>query len=63
MFTKDDITDNLRLTNGCTIYVDITTGEKLSSIQLANMKLIYWLVRSASRRGRGGVKGKGKLIV
>ena len=45
-------------------YVDILTGENLSSIQVANMDLIYWLVRSPSwRRGivnweeRGGEGG------
>ena len=35
------------------IYVDIMTGEKLSSIYLANMELIYRSVRSYSRGGDG----------
>ena len=29
------------------IYGDIMTGEKLSSILLANMELVYWSVRSS----------------
>ena len=32
------------------------TEENLSTIYLANMDLIYWSVRSFSRRGRGVVK-------
>ena len=34
-------------------YVDILTGETLSSI---NFDLNYWLIRSSSKRGRDGVK-------
>ena len=33
------------------------TGEKLSSILVADMELIYGLVRSSSRRGGYDVKG------
>ena len=36
--------------NGYRIYVDIMTGENLSSNKLANMD-VYWSVRSYSRRG------------
>ena len=36
---------------GCRIYVDVMTGEKLSPIWLAYMKLVYWLVRKGFRRG------------
>ena len=42
--------------NGCRIYVDIMTGEKLSSFYPANIELVYWSVRSSSRRGVYGVK-------
>ncbi len=28
--------------NGCAIYTDIMTGEKMSLIQIANMELVYW---------------------
>ena len=38
------------------VYVDILTGEYLSSIQVAYMDLIYWSVSSSSRRGGYGVK-------
>ena len=31
-------------------HVDIFTGENLSSILVANMDLIYWLVRSSNKR-------------
>ena len=41
--------------NGCRIYMDIMSGEKLSSIKLANMVLIDCSVCSFRRRG-GGVK-------
>ena len=33
------------------------TGEKLSSIELANIELVYWSVLSSSRRGEDGIKG------
>ena len=36
---------------GCRKYVDVMTGEKLSPIWLAYMKLVYWLVRKGFRRG------------
>ena len=35
--------------NGYKIHVDILTLENLSSIKVANVDLIYWLVRSDSR--------------
>ena len=38
--------------NGCRIYVDIMTGEKLSSIQVTNMDIIYYSVLSSSRKRR-----------
>ena len=38
--------------NGWRIYVDIKTGEILSS-----MDIIYWSVNSFKRRGGDGVKG------
>ena len=38
-------------------YVDIMTGENLLSIQVATMVLIYWSVRSSSRRGRKNKRG------
>ncbi len=41
------------------MYVDIVTGEKLLSIQVANMKLVYLSVRSSIRRGcKGDEKGE-----
>ena len=43
--------------NGYIIYVDIMTAEKLSSILVANMDIIYWSVRLSSRRGGDCVKG------
>ena len=43
--------------NGFRIYVDKWTGENLMSIQLAIVDLIYWSVRSFSRRKGDGVKG------
>ena len=44
--------------------MDILTRENLSSIQLANMNLIYLSVRSSSWRGRDEVKaGHGGGIV
>ena len=39
--------------NKCRIKVDIMTGEKLSSIYVANMDIIYWTVRSSITRGWG----------
>ena len=33
------------------IYVDIMSGEKLSSISIDDVKLIYWSIRSFRRRG------------
>ena len=45
-----------RQTNGCRIYVDIMTGEKIISIYVANNIIIYWLVRSSSERGGDGVQ-------
>ena len=40
--------------DGYIIYVDIMTGEKLSSIYIADMDITYWSVRSTSRRGGHG---------
>ena len=37
-------------------YMDILTGEILSSIKVAKMDLIYWSVRLSSRKERDGVK-------
>ena len=38
----------------CRIYVDIMTGEKLSSIELANMEIIYGsVVHPVGGEGRG----------
>ena len=46
------------------MYVDIMIGEKLLSLQLAYMELIYWPVRSSSRNGGDGVKGvEGKIVI
>ena len=42
--------------NGYTIYVDIINGEKLSSIKVANMDIIYWSVHSRSKRGGDRMK-------
>ena len=36
--------------NGCGIYVDIMTGEKLSSILSCYFPAIYWSVHSSSMR-------------
>ena len=36
--------------------MDIMTGENLSSILAAKMDIIYWPVRSSSRKGGDGVK-------
>ena len=47
----------MTLWNGCRIYVDIMKGEKLSSIQLANMVHVYWSASSSSRRGGDEVNG------
>ena len=44
-------------------YVDVLTGENLSSIQVANMDLIYWSVRSSSRRGGYGEVDGGKVVL
>ena len=38
------------------LYVDILTGENFSFNKIATMKLIYWPVRSSSKRGGDGVK-------
>ena len=43
--------------------LDILTGGNLLSIQLANMDLIHWSVRSYSRRGWEGIKGKGCIVI
>ena len=43
--------------------MDIMTGGKLSSIWLANMKLIYWSVRSSGRRGGDEIKRVDGVIV
>ena len=37
--------------------MDILTAENLSSIKVANMDLIYWSIRSSSKRGGDGLKG------
>ena len=43
--------------------LDVLTGKKLTSFQVADMEIIYWSVRSSSRWGgdrikvRDGVKG------
>ena len=42
-------------TNGCKIYVDIVSGEKLSSMLVAKMDLIE--VRSSSRGEGQGING------
>ena len=39
------------LKNGCRIYVDIMTGEKLASIQVAISTCIYWLSQLGSMLG------------
>ena len=44
---------NDKSSNGCRIYVDIIIGGKFWSIQLANIELVYWSVRSSSWRGGG----------
>ena len=49
--------------NGYKIYVDIITGEKLWTILVANIDIIYWSVRSSSKRGGDGVKGVDRGIV
>ena len=36
--------------------MDILIGEKLSSIYVANMDIIYWPIRSSSRRGKDKIK-------
>ena len=40
--------------NGCRIYVDIMTGENLSSIHFPISPVIYWPVCLSSRRGVDG---------
>ena len=40
--------------------MDILTGENLSSIYVANIELIYWPIRSYSKKKRG--RGKGSVI-
>ena len=42
--------------NGCRIYVDIKTREKLFSIKVANMDINYWSVSSSSMREEDWVK-------
>ena len=42
--------------------MDILTRENLSLIELANMDIIHWSVRSTSRRGGDGFKGYLYLI-
>ena len=42
--------------NGYRLYVDITKGEKLSEISVANIDISYWPNRSAGRRGGDVVK-------
>ena len=37
--------------------MDFMTGEKLSSIQVANIDITYWSVLLSSRRGWDGVRG------
>ena len=51
---KDKYFDNSAVKD---INVDIMTGEKLSSILVANMDIIHWSVRSSSRREGNGVIG------
>ena len=51
-----------RQTNGCRIYVDIMTGEKIISIYVANNVIIYWLVRSSSKRGGDCVQRLGESL-
>ncbi len=47
----------------CRIYMDILTGEKLLSILVANIDVIYWSVRSSIRRGGVEVKGADIIIL
>ena len=49
--------------NGYKKYVDILTGEYLSSINLAIMDLIYWSVGSSSRKGGDRLKGVNGVFV
>ena len=43
--------------NGCKIYLDIMPAEKLLSIQVAKLDIMYWSVTSSFRRR--GVKKVG----
>ena len=45
------------------VYVDVLIVKKLQSILPANMDLIYWSVRSSSRRGFDAVKGVDEGII
>ena len=47
--------------NVFSIYVDILSGGNLSSILLASMHLMYWIVRSSSRRYRYFRQQRGSL--
>ena len=38
-------------------YVDILTGKNLLLVKIANMDLIFWLVRSSNKRGGDRVEG------
>ena len=40
-------------------YVNIMTGDKLSSIYIAISPVIYWSVRLSSRRGEDKVEERG----
>ena len=46
--------------NGIRIYVDIKTGEKMSSIQVANKDIIYWFAHPVEE---DGAKWKGIVIL
>ena len=41
---------NVTSNNGCRMYVDILTGKFFLPIKLDRMVLVYWSVRSSSRR-------------
>ena len=58
-FTKSANGQTDKYINGCIIHVDIMTGEKLSSIYVAIFPVIYWSVRSSSRRGGHDAKRGG----
>ena len=50
--------------NECSIYVDIMTGENMSSIQFNNKKLVSWSVCVSSRSGGDRVSGrKGRIFI